>query len=269
MMEPPEEVWGAEKGPPVSPAVSCTMNLCMQFIGARMRALQIDPKHGNPQRWAQMCFYLCTYSVLVQLILVIAVPLVLGGNVVKGETEGDVTFELPNPSLFWALSALRYVIMAALYGGFTAVIVSVCLIEKKDGPTPPVSPTMQCVMNLTVQYFFVYLMLWVFLTLKQLSLASLRPFLSLAIPTMEAAKGTVIFCPMLSVLFLGLRLRALQITSQQGAPQGFAQQAMYIATYAVLVQVLMVLLLPVVMGEPVKVDEDGNVVSKPQNVYAG
>merc|ERR1719169_120189 len=113
--------------------------LCILFVGARMRALQIDPKHGNPQAWAQNCFYLCTYSVMVQLILVIAVPLALGGNVVKGETEGDVTFELPNPSLFWALSALRYVIMAALYGGFTAVIVSVNVIEAKEGPTPPVS----------------------------------------------------------------------------------------------------------------------------------
>ena len=37
---------------------------------------------------------------------------------------------------------------------------------------------------------------------------------------------------------VGLRLRALQITSQQGAPQGYAQQAMFIATYSVLVQVL-------------------------------
>ena len=62
-----------------------------------------------------------------------------------------MTFNLPNPTMFWILSGFRYVIMAALYGGFTAVIVSVCLIEKKDGPTPPVSPTMQCVMNLTVQ----------------------------------------------------------------------------------------------------------------------
>merc|ERR1719446_185217 len=180
--------------------------LCILFIGARMRALQLDPKYGNPQAWAQNCFYLCSYSVLVQLLLVLAVPYVLGGNVVEGEAEGDITFELPNPTLFMVFSALRYLLMLALYGGFTAVIVSVFLIEAKEGPTPPVSPTMQCVMNLTVQYFFVYLLLWVFLTLKQLSLTSLAPFLRIAIPTMEAAKGTVIFCPMLSVLFVGLRL---------------------------------------------------------------
>ena len=37
--------------------------LCVLFIGARMRALQIDPVNGNPQKWAQTCFYICAYSV--------------------------------------------------------------------------------------------------------------------------------------------------------------------------------------------------------------
>merc|ERR1719446_69916 len=91
--------------------------LCILFIGARMRALQLDPKYGNPQAWAQNCFFLCSYSVLVQLLLVLAVPYVLGGNVVEGEAEGDITFELPNPTLFMVFSALRYLLMLALHGG--------------------------------------------------------------------------------------------------------------------------------------------------------
>merc|ERR1719201_2131806 len=112
--------------------------LSILFIGARMRALQIDPKFGNPQAWAQNCFYLCAYSVLAQLTLVIVVPYVLGGEVRKGESEGDVTFELANPSLYFVLSGVRYLLMFALYGGFTAVIVSVFTIPGKDGkPAPP------------------------------------------------------------------------------------------------------------------------------------
>merc|ERR1719482_2472142 len=122
MMEAPKEIWGEDGGPPVSPAVACTMNLtwqffgvylgvalsrtmvqmsgpspfltklvgvftmakmtvnfapmlCILFIGARMRALQMDPKNGNPQLWAQRCFYACTISVVVQVILVIVFPL--------------------------------------------------------------------------------------------------------------------------------------------------------------------------------------------------
>merc|ERR1719333_2024224 len=67
--------------------------LCILFIGARMRALQIDPKHGNPQKWAQNCFYLCTYSVLVQTLLVIVMPFVTKCECKQGASEGDVVFE--------------------------------------------------------------------------------------------------------------------------------------------------------------------------------
>merc|ERR1719353_848351 len=68
--------------------------LSILFIGARMRALQIDPKNGAPQKWAQNCFYACTYSVMIQCILAIAVPLVLGGTIKKGDKgEGDVEYE--------------------------------------------------------------------------------------------------------------------------------------------------------------------------------
>jgi hypothetical protein len=244
--------------------------LSILFIGARMRALQIDPKFGNPQPWAQNCFYLCAYSVMAQLMLVIVVPYVLGGEVRKGEAEGDVTFELANPSLYAVMSGVRYLLMLALYGGFTAVIVSVFTIEAPEGETtPPIAPAMQCVINLTAQFFFVYLMLWVLISLRQLAVSqknmAYESFFAKAIPTMEAARATVQFAPMLSVLFLGLRLRALQITGSKGQPQKWAQDGMFLATYAVLVQMLMVFLTPLFTGGPPKMDDDGNVVSQPGN----
>merc|ERR1719171_2768560 len=98
-----------------------------------MRALQIDPINGNPQKWAQNCFFMCAYAVLVQLL---AIPIVLDGKLKAGATEGDVTFELSNPTVYMGLQAVRYT-------------------------------AMQCVMNLTIQFFFVYLMLWVSITVKQ------------------------------------------------------------------------------------------------------
>merc|ERR1719359_711239 len=246
--------------------------LSILFIGARMRALQIDPKFGNPQAWAQNCFYLCAYSVLAQLMLVIIVPYALGGEVRKGEAEGDVTFELANPSLYAILSGVRYLLMLALYGGFTAVIVSVFTIEAEDpADTPPIAPAMQCVINLTAQFFFVYLMLWVLISFRQLAVSQKNmaydSFFAKAIPTMEAARATVQFAPMLSVLFLGLRLRALQITGSKGQPQKWAQDCMFLATYAVLVQMLMVFLTPLFTGGPPVMDDDGNVKSQPGNKY--
>merc|ERR1719146_517852 len=61
--------------------------LCILFIGARMRALQMDPMHGAPQWWAQYCFYLCTYSVMVQAIMIILIPLLLSCECKQGASE--------------------------------------------------------------------------------------------------------------------------------------------------------------------------------------
>merc|ERR1719281_2031432 len=145
--------------------------LCILFVGARMRALQIDPKHGNPQKWAQNCFYLCTYSVMAQTMLVILMPFTTKCECKQGASEGDVTFVMENKTLGIVMTVVRYVCLVALYAGFTAVMVSVFLIEHPTDVslTPPISPAMQCVMNLTVQYFTVYLALFVCITVKQFS----------------------------------------------------------------------------------------------------
>ena len=33
-----------------------------------MRALQMDPINGSPQRWAQNCFYMCAYALLATAV---------------------------------------------------------------------------------------------------------------------------------------------------------------------------------------------------------
>merc|ERR1719327_1795301 len=68
--------------------------LSVLFIGARMRALQMDPLNGAPQRWAQNCFFMCTYALLAQTLITITVSLVLSGKATKGETEGDMNYEV-------------------------------------------------------------------------------------------------------------------------------------------------------------------------------
>merc|ERR1719159_1644825 len=315
-MKGPKEIWGEKGAPPVSPAVSCVMNLtfqffgvylaiaivrtvvqisgsspfmtkleglltlakytvnfapmlCILFVGARMRALQIDPKHGNPQVWAQRCFYLCTYSVMVQTILVIVMPFVTRCECKQGASEGDVTFVMENPTLAIVMTVVRYVCLVALYAGFTAVMVSVFLIEHPTDPslTPPISPAMQCVMNLTVQYFTVYLALFICITIKQFSPnLTIMDFL---IGVFEAGQKTVMFAPMLSMLFIGARMRALQLTKaadgtipKTAGPQPWAQQAMFLATWSVLVQLVMAMLVPLLTGtgKP-EMDEDGNVIT--------
>merc|ERR1719359_415265 len=243
------------------------------FIGARMRALQMDPINGAPQRWAQNCFYACTYAIMIQCILAITVPLILGGSIKKGDKgEGDVEYAVENKMLGTCLMAVRWFVMLSVYLGIAAVIWSVFDIQHPKGPqyTPPISVTMQCVVNLTTQFFICYILIWVAVTVKELTGWEWH-FIS---NTMENAKGTIAFCPMLAILFVGTRMRALQITNNKGAPQGWAQDGMYMATWSLLIQFLMVLLIPlctlVMEGKATQpeLDTDGNVKWNPSGKFA-
>lgn len=234
--------------------------LCILFIAARMRALQMDPRHGNPQRWAQQCMYICTFSVVLQTVLVILVPFCLGGKARKGPSEGDITFEIRNTCCNNFLLVIRWIAIFCLYGGFSAVVYSVLVIEHRKGPahTPEVSPTLHCVIILTVQFFLVYLFLWIAITLNQLSSQNNDPPIgtppsqrnppnrvqrNILIATLDSARSIVMFCPMLAILFVACRMRALQLTANKGAPAGWAQDCMYIATFSSVGQLIVVILI--------------------------
>merc|ERR1719502_1582343 len=134
--------------------------LAVLFIGARMRVLQMDPVNGAPQKWAQNCFFMCTYALALQTTLCVVIPVVLGGKVKPGTSEGDMEYEVNNTGLATVLTVVRFCIMFSIYVGFTCVIWSVF--------------------------------------------------------TIEHAKGTIQFCPMLAILFVGTRMRALMITNNKG-----------------------------------------------------
>merc|ERR1719335_1500150 len=195
--------------------------LAILFIGARMRALQMDPVNGAPQKWAQNCFFMCTYALLAQTCLCIAIPVVLGGKARKGNVEGDMEYEVGNAIPGIVMTVIRFAITICIYVGFTCVIYSIFTIEHPQGKqyTPPISVTMQCVINLTVQFFTVYLGLWIAQTAKDFLGWDLTRLTEL----MEDAKGTIQFCPMLAILFVGTRMRALMITNNKGAPQGWVK----------------------------------------------
>jgi len=237
--------------------------LAVLFIGARMRALNMDPINGNPQKWAQNCFYMCTYALLAQTLCSVAVPLVLQGDVKVGKCEGDMEYTVENKLLGSVLAIGRYVMMICIYVGVACIIYSVFTIQHPKGPeyTIPISPTMQCVINLTFQFFFVYIWIWAAITVKEFTGFEW----ALLTQTMENCKGVVMFCPMLSILFVGTRMYALQITDSKGSPQGWTQDGMYMATWSLLIQFVMVLVTPCATGVPAQVDEDGNIKWEPDN----
>merc|ERR1719450_660600 len=209
----------------------------------------------------------------MQCILAIAVPLVLGGSVKKGDKgEGDVEYEVNHKMIGTCLVVVRWIIMFSVYLGISAVIWSVFVIEHPKGKefTPPISVTMQCVINLTVQFFVVYTVIWIGITVKEFTGFEIHWITN----AMEDATGTIAYCPMLSILFVATRMRAMTLTNWKGAPQGWCQDGMYMATWSVLIQFLMVLLIPlctlVMEGKAThpEMDEDGHPKFKPEGKIA-
>merc|ERR1719460_1848410 len=193
--------------------------LCALFLGARMRALQMDPISGNPQRWAQNCFWLCSSALICQTCVAIVVPFLLNDVEVKKvdkkyKLQGDMDYAVED--------------------------------QQPDGKelTPPLSPTMQCVLNLAFQYFLIYALLWIFITVEDFTSFKLVE----AKDAIESAKSTVQFAPMLAVLFIATRMRALQMTDNKGAPQGWVQDGMYLATWSIMIQFMMCLIMPFFLG---------------------
>jgi hypothetical protein len=251
--------------------------LCVLFLAARMRALQMDPIGGNPQRWAQRCFYAASYSLIAQTIMAAVVPLCLKAKALPKDdktVEGDVKYEFEGEAgqgmLPKVMTVLRFIIMLTVYACTTAVVCSVFTIVHPDGKelTPPLSPTMQCVLNLVFQYFLIYLLLWIFITVEDLSSGQIN--LHAAKDAIESAKSTVQFAPMLCILFVATRMRALQMTQNRGAPQGWVQDGMYLASWSVLIQFMMCLLMPVLTGKKYTPDTlDGATKPDEDQVKAG
>merc|ERR1719271_1627929 len=163
------------------------------------------------------------------------------------------------------MTALRFVLMLSLYTGAIAVVCSVFTIEHPDGKdlTPPLSPTMQCVLNLAFQYFFIYALLWIFITLEDFTSFELTSVKQ----AVETAKSTVAFASMIAVLFIATRMRALQMTDNKGAPQGWVQDGMYLATWSVLIQFIMCLVMPLFTGKKFTPDSlDGSTKTEENQV---
>merc|ERR1719498_1300968 len=113
----------------------------------------------------------------------------------------------------------------------------------------------------------IYLVLFISITVKQF--AQDFQIMDAVIWICEGGQKTVMFAPMLSMLFIGARMRALQLTKAAdgtipptAGPQPWAQDGMFLATWSVLVQLIMTMLVPIVTGtgKP-KMDEDGNVIT--------
>merc|ERR1719420_1538977 len=78
--------------------------------------------------------------------------------------------------------------------------------KAKEKVAPP-STTLQCILNLTIQYFVLYTLLQVLRTVNQFSGDMMLGWQKIV----ETGCTTVTYAPALCVLFLGCRMRAIQL----------------------------------------------------------
>merc|ERR1719364_470961 len=163
------------------------------------------------------------------------IPLVMGGEPKVGE-DGTPEVKADGSTLATVLTALRYICMLGMYGGFTGVCVGASIMEAPksvypDG-APPVSPAVACTMNLCFQYFAVYLGIALIQTYQSFYGESTTSSKWKA--TFTLLSNTVSFAPMLAVLFIGARMRALNMDPVNGNPQKWAQTCFSVAVPLVL-----------------------------------
>merc|ERR1740138_1874728 len=227
--------------------------LCVLFIACRMRVEFLSNGKDQPQMWVQNCMYALTFAVFANTLLVLVMPLVTGKPLAL--KEGSCDLERPSLTLgdskaiFYGTTAARYLILLGMYGGLAGVIVGICTYlppgATKLNALPAPAPAVMCTMILATAFF-----------LTQLVIALCRSYtefrgveLPKIVGMMNGAATSMEFAPMLAILFLAARMRALQ---HDGQPQSWAQHCMYAATGALCVTTVLACVVPVVMGGTMK-----------------
>ena len=171
------------------------------------------------------------------VITVCIIPVFTGGQPKVNEKSGVLEDENPfqNTILALTFTAIRYLCLLGLYGGFCGVCYGIIMFEPPkgtwEGEIPPVSPAVAATMNISIQFMAAYLFAQIARLYSQFTGQKATRFGEVC----EQAAHTVAMGPMLCILFLWAQLRALQMDPINGAPQRWAQDCIYMCAYAILV----------------------------------
>eukprot|EP00421_Protoceratium_reticulatum_P003033 CAMPEP_0168361180 /NCGR_PEP_ID=MMETSP0228-20121227/2537_1 /TAXON_ID=133427 /ORGANISM="Protoceratium reticulatum, Strain CCCM 535 (=CCMP 1889)" /LENGTH=882 /DNA_ID=CAMNT_0008373857 /DNA_START=112 /DNA_END=2756 /DNA_ORIENTATION=+ len=222
--------------------------LAILFLAARMRAIQLSPPSGMPPPWAQACFYGSALTLAAEVVTAGYVG-ISGKYDAERSKHGVIVYSASR-----AMHGLQGAIAGLFYLFTLLVAASLLSIVAADGQHHQLSPTVASVVQMSVLYFAVLVL--------QTAVAFCQDVLGWTLPrcqdTMLAAGLSIDTCPLLSILFVACRMRALQITNQQGSPQGWAQNCMYMSVFATTVQFVCCLAMPLFTGAACKVDGDGH-----------
>jgi len=217
--------------------------LAILLLAVRMRVNWLTQGKGNPPIYVQAWMLYATYSILAMTLCAVVVPIFTGETMHVDPETGDIP-EDSKPFSNWIVAGiftvLKYLIMIGLYVGVVVIIYGAVNYVPPAGSTPfdelpPVSPAVACTMILTSMYFLVYAFIQFGKTFTSFSKIETSKITG----ALHGAISTMAFAPMLSVLFIGARMRALQMDPINGAPQKWAQNCFYACTYAVMLQCIL------------------------------
>mmetsp|Transcript_70539 Transcript_70539/g.131960 ORF Transcript_70539/g.131960 Transcript_70539/m.131960 type:complete len:595 (+) Transcript_70539:88-1872(+) len=210
--------------------------LCILFLAARMRAVQLaqgdTERYDLPQWWCKWAMIMCFWFLLAQTVLTLVCAFLYGEWWEDNGRRHGLTGKI--------LSGCRYGIIGGIYVSFSVVCLGICTMSAPPevwgvNMGPPVSPAVFCTMFLSVQYFTVYAALALARTVSWSGLFGDSLRFGYWQDVLKQATTTVAFAPMLCVLFVAVRLRALQIDPTYGHPEPWVQTCFYICTFGVTV----------------------------------
>jgi len=271
-------------------SVSVAPMVCTLLMAARMRALELNPKDGKPEWWAEKLFYVVVGAIIVQVVLVFlsagagmeSKVIFFNGAIARGSPndDGKDLEELAcaeASGLELMVMMLQSLVLFVAYGAVLGVVWSILVARDvaEGAPPAPITPTMLCVLILSAMYFFIHIGLFlasavaacIFSFATTVTHERVESVLRM-VHLFKLAEYTVKLCPMMAVLCLGVRERALNLSAYQGSPQCWAQDAMYVATFALLLQLLLVLI-GGTFSPGVGVDESGSPVTRGMKYVPG
>jgi len=233
---------------------------CILLVGIELRALQL---HLQPPIWSVAAMFVVTACLVAQAAWASAMAILRlwpqassdkeGRDLQGGEGIAPPAFYKP---LGVALTSAWVLVLCSLYAGTAVILTSIFAMEKKPlglllppegavssllaeqapegaaaravgAVVPPVSVAMRCVTVLTVIYFAFYLCFMVCGAMR----GNLRKWVQTVFSNVQYSLA---FVPMLCVMMIAVRLRAMQLRVRD--PQPWAQIVMVTATSAVIIQ---------------------------------
>jgi hypothetical protein len=191
--------------------------LCVLLLGLALRTIQRSTTYSNTAM-VGMCF--STGVAVLQAVIVgyARAQIQLG----YAQDKAEVGPFLQLGIIFRSLS------LVCLYAGIGLILAGIVAIDRTP-EAHQLSATMQCLMMLNVTYFVVH-----FAVVG--GTACCRFIHRWSSSAIDGLQNSLAFAPMLCVLMIGVRLRAIQLDVQD--PPSWATQAMWTASISVVAKVL-------------------------------